>query len=40
VTSVLKLVVAICLLCTVSRSHAVAVHNTVNITYMLMCHRK
>ena len=40
VTSVLKLVVAICLFRTVSRSHAVAVHNTVNITYMLMCHRK
>ena len=36
VPSVLKLVVAICLFRTVSRSHAVAVHNTVNSTYMLM----
>ena len=40
VAPVLKLVVAIRLCRTVSRSHAVTVHNTANITYMLMCHRK
>ena len=40
VVSVLKLAVAIYFFCAVSRNHAVAVHNTVNITYMLMCQRK